>query len=409
MESVEQGDVEASYLLGFLDDYEGLDYETVMGYDDYECRGRLKKEVSQNSLDLGLGALHSNIKESSQLLGNELLQIVSHTTNFCKKERSLDSSPRKRTPCTIGCKSLDDLELISRRGSLRSQFAVTCEDFTGGKSSKTNVDDGVNTHETLIKVKETLDKKKQRKWLPLKTNRAYLLRPVCSETRRGKLCTKGLNHSCTTETMQTILDSTSFNTGEANFISIDDKVSDKNKDISLIRGKFSSATNLPTYIKSGVQLGNFPGDSKNAFKRKTIRRNAVPTVEYEPDIYYDSDDSSKVSDLPEDDLERGSAIVAAFVVTLITIWFFGTMISMIFITMSVSGDYQGRIITYNLCKNFPDWSGIIVNDSSWCDPKIFNYHFQLSVQCPCFSPDHNPYLNTSLDLHYTLPPPMLGG
>jgi hypothetical protein len=166
----------------------------------------------------------------------------------------LDSSPRKRTPCTIGCKSLDDLELISRRGSLRSQFAVTCEDFTGGKSSKTNVDDGVNTHDTLLKVKETLDKKKQRKWLPLKTNRAYLLRPVCSETRRGKLCTKGLNHSCTTETMQTILDSTSFNTGEANFISIDVKVSDKNKDISLIRGKFSSATNLPTYIKSGVQL-----------------------------------------------------------------------------------------------------------------------------------------------------------
>ena len=226
-----------------------------------------------------------------------------------------------------------------------------------------DVDNGINTHETLIKVKEKLDKKKQRKWLPLKTNRAYLLRPVCSETRRGKLCTKGLNHSCTTETMQTILDSTSFNTGEANFISIDDKVSDKNKDISLIRGKFSSATNLPTYIKSGVQLGNFPGDSKNAFKRKTIRRNAVPTVEYEPDIYYDSDDSSKVSDLPEDDLERGSAIVAAFVVTLITIWFFGTMISMIFITMSVSGDYQGRIITYNLCKNFPDWSLIIVNDS----------------------------------------------
>ena len=72
MESVEQGDVEASYLLGFLDDYEGLDYETVTGYDDYEYRGRLKKEVSHNSLAFGLNDLHSNFKESSTLLGNEL-------------------------------------------------------------------------------------------------------------------------------------------------------------------------------------------------------------------------------------------------------------------------------------------------------------------------------------------------
>ena len=62
MKSVEQGDAEASYLLGFLDDYEGLDYETVMGYDDYECRGRLKKEDSHNSLDFRLNDLHSNIK-----------------------------------------------------------------------------------------------------------------------------------------------------------------------------------------------------------------------------------------------------------------------------------------------------------------------------------------------------------
>ena len=197
---------------------------------------------------------------------------------------------------------------------------------------------------------------------------------------------------------------------EANFISIDQKLSDMNKDISLVRGKFSSNTNLPTYIRSGVQLGQFPGDSTNQFKRKeqSARRNAVNTVEYEPELDYSSD-SDKVSDLLEDDLERGSAVIAAIVVTAITIWFFGTIFAMFFVTMSISGDYQGRIITYNLCRNFPEWSFITGNDTSWCDPKIFNYHFQLDVQCPCFSQGHNPLQNNSLEVHFTLPAPNLSG
>ena len=58
---------------------------------------------------------------------------------------------------------------------------------------------------------------------------------------------------------------------------------------------------------------------------------------------YDTD-SDKVSDVLEDDLERGSATLAAFVVTLITVTFFGTLVSMISVTMSLSGDYQVEII-----------------------------------------------------------------
>ena len=54
---------------------------------------------------------------------------------------------------------------------------------------------------------------------------------------------------------------------------------------------------------------------------------------------YDSD-SDKLSDILEDDLERGSAVLAAFVVTLITVAFFGSLVVMISVTMSVSGDYQ---------------------------------------------------------------------
>ena len=69
------------------------------------------------------------------------------------------------------------------------------------------------------------------------------------------------------------------------------------------------------------------------------RRNAVPEVSVTADNLFDYDtDSDKVSDILEDDLERGSAVLAAFVVTLITVTFFGTLVAMISITMSVSGD-----------------------------------------------------------------------
>ena len=76
-------------------------------------------------------------------------------------------------------------------------------------------------------------------------------------------------------------------------------------------------------------------------KENFRRRNAVSSVAVNPQELFDYDtDSDKVSDILEDDLERGSAVLAAFVVTLITVTFFGTLVAMLSVTMSLSGDYQ---------------------------------------------------------------------
>ena len=67
----------------------------------------------------------------------------------------------------------------------------------------------------------------------------------------------------------------------------------------------------------------------------------MSSVAVNPQDLFDYDtDSDKVSDILEDDLERGSAVLAAFVVTLITVTFFGTLVAMLSVTMSLSGDYQ---------------------------------------------------------------------
>ena len=79
------------------------------------------------------------------------------------------------------------------------------------------------------------------------------------------------------------------------------------------------------------------------------RRNAVSSVAVNPQDLFDYDtDSDKVSDILEDDLERGSAVLAAFVVTLITVTFFGTLVAMLSVTMSLSGDYQVPCYDTNL-------------------------------------------------------------
>ena len=407
METSEREDVEASYLLGFLDDHEELDGGILSGYDDLDYPGIYKNNKSSFANWAETNDVRNNLKPTLELENQKRvsLQFTAPITSLCRKERSLNSSPKKRLPCTIGCKSLDDLELMSRQRSLWSQFALTFAESIPKDVSKQESLANVNLQEEEEKPLE----KKSKSWCPSKRKTAFLLRPVCPQTEKGKICVTGLNNSCTTDTMQSILSTKSINLAQANFISFDCKDAQKNKDVSLVRGKFSSSMNLPTYIKTSVQLGNFPGDAKNEFPRRENidRRNAVPFVEFEPDFLYDSDDtddSDKVSDLLEDDLEKGSATIAAFLVTFIAVWFFGTMVGVFFVTMSVSGDYQGRLITHELCKSFPEWSFLNGSGVSWCDPKIFNYHFQLSVQCPCFSSDHNPSLNSSLGVHYTLPP-----
>ena len=93
MEAVEQGDVEASYLLGFLDDFEGLDQGTLMGYDDLEYITHLEKQ-KEDALDhdhcLELHDTQADVLERSSLLGYELkkrgsFQIENHSSIICKK------------------------------------------------------------------------------------------------------------------------------------------------------------------------------------------------------------------------------------------------------------------------------------------------------------------------------------
>ena len=123
----------------------------------------------------------------------------------------------------------------------------------------------------------------------------------------------------------------------------------KKESISVIRDKFKSVTCLPTYLQSPANLATFPGDISNEENIKMEKENPnftslkapeiAPTPENYDDYDYDTD-SDKLSDILEDDLERGSAVLAAFVVTLITMTFFVTLVTMISITMCVSGDYQ---------------------------------------------------------------------
>ena len=94
-----------------------------------------------------------------------------------------------------------------------------------------------------------------------------------------------------------------------------------------------------------------------------FRRNAVPSVKIDPMDLFDYDsDSDKLSDILEDDLERGSAVLAAFVVAFITISFFGTLVAMISVTMSVSGDYQAKYLITKITQ----YSSVYSVGKSYC-------------------------------------------
>ena len=93
MQAVEQGDVEASYFLGFVDDHEGLDQETLMGYDDLEYIKHFEKQ-NEDALDhedcLKLHVTQTDVLESSSPLGCEFkkrgsFQIENHSSIICKK------------------------------------------------------------------------------------------------------------------------------------------------------------------------------------------------------------------------------------------------------------------------------------------------------------------------------------
>ena len=91
-------------------------------------------------------------------------------------------------------------------------------------------------------------------------------------------------------------------------------------------------------------------------------------------------DSDKFSDgeYLDDDIEKGNAVMAAVTVVIIFMVFFLCMAIMLTWTLLVLGDHQvkvvkkpsnpnaqGRMIAFQLCSNFPQWSHLVKTDESW--------------------------------------------
>ena len=80
-------------------------------------------------------------------------------------------------------RSLDDLDLIKRRGSLRSQFAVTFSDLSL-KSSKQTLSSYDNVAPPTASFKNVDNIK----------NTSYLIRPLCKENPYS-ICTSGNDYN----------------------------------------------------------------------------------------------------------------------------------------------------------------------------------------------------------------------
>ena len=100
---------------------------------------------------------------------------------------SAQSTPRKASlninntsnHWIVECRSLDDLDLIKRRGSLRSQFAVTFSDLSLKSSNRT-----LSSYEQPPPTSLSyMDAKNN-------NNASYLIRPLCKENPHG-ICTSG--------------------------------------------------------------------------------------------------------------------------------------------------------------------------------------------------------------------------
>ena len=193
--------------------------------------------------------------------------------------------------------------------------------------------------------------------------------------------------------------------------------------ISLVRGSYTSEPCLPTSIQSPVRLSAFPGDTAHTLDpavSQQVQRSELDQLRRSswsgPEVLSESE-SDRLSGILEDDLEKGSALTAAFVVVFITVAFFTTLITMLAFTLSVAGDYQatlpsllesslimfhsrqGRVIAFSLCRGSSAWSHLTGEGRSWCDDRIFNYHFQPSIHCPCFSHIHNISTISTTQLH----------
>ena len=105
---------------------------------------------------------------------------------------SAQSTPRKASlninntnnHWIVDCRSLDDLDLLKRRGSLRSQFAVTFSDLSLKSSNRT-----LASYEPPPATSYSHNKDAENN-----NNTSFLIRPLCTVNPHG-ICTSGMDSS----------------------------------------------------------------------------------------------------------------------------------------------------------------------------------------------------------------------
>ena len=173
--------VETSYLRLFMEDLVSLREDLLSGSQDNSLdkttltpTSPSKKSIYEEEEDKSR-RYYDNLSPSKFCLPNGL---------------SVQSTPRKASlninnnsdHWIVECRSLDDLDLIKRRGSLRSQFAFTFSDLSLKSSNRTLSSYDRDHEPTLTAFCKNVENNNN--------NTSHLILPLCTENPHG-ICTSG--------------------------------------------------------------------------------------------------------------------------------------------------------------------------------------------------------------------------
>ena len=170
--------VETSYLRLFMEDLVSLREDLLSG-----SQGNSLDKTILTPTSPSKKSIYEEEEDKSRRCYDNL-----SPSKFCLPNGlSAQSTPRKASlninnnsdHWIVECRSLDDLDLIKRRGSLRSQFAVTFSDLSL-KSS----------HPTLSSYDHEPTLTASCKNIENNNNTSHLILPLCTENPHG-ICTSG--------------------------------------------------------------------------------------------------------------------------------------------------------------------------------------------------------------------------
>ena len=171
--------VETSYLRLFMEDVVSLREDLLSGSQDNSLDKTTLTPITSNKK-----SFHEEEEEKSRRYYDNL-----SPSKFCLPNGlSAQSTPGKASlninnssdHWIVECRSLDDLDLIKRRGSLRSQFAVTFSDLSLKSSNRTL--SSYDHEPTLTASCKNVENNNN--------NTSHLIRPLCKENPHG-ICTSG--------------------------------------------------------------------------------------------------------------------------------------------------------------------------------------------------------------------------